>query len=362
MNRRCDQFSFNPALFVLMPFDLRVLSSERRKSISIRRYPCARSLRKATPPYDLSSQIKCAAMARQGLWVVRPRDKMERKENAMQMRSRLLLTKSLFPAASFAVMSLALGAQTTASPQGSDQAPTPGTTQSGSQPAAATAASTPQQTQHAAPVQATSLSAELTKGIDTKKAKTGDEINAKTTTDAKLPDGTALPKGTKLVGNVVEVTAKSKEQKNSHLVISLNRAVTKDGHDMPIRAAVTSVTAQATMAASMDAPMSGGAAMAPGGGGAASGAPSGSGSASTPMPSSNMPTMASNGDTPTTTQQGATLKSIKDRVPVGNMPNVVLSAPTTPQSAAVLDAQNENISLQSGTKFTVNISPAQSGQ
>lgn len=277
----------------------------------------------------------------------------------MRNRLRLMPVHSLFAAASFAAMSLALGAQTTASPQGPDPAMAPGTTQNGSQ-LAGTDASTPQQPQHAAQVQATSLSAELTKGIDTKKAKTGDEVNAKTTSDAKLPDGTALPKGTKLIGNVVEVTPKSKEQKSSHLVISLSRAVTKDGHDLPIRAAVTSVTAEA-MAASMDAPMSGGAAMAPGGGGAAtSGAPGGSASASAPMPSSSMPAMASNGDT--IPRQGATLKGMNDRVPVGNMPNVVLSAPTTPQSAAVLDAQNENISLQSGTKFTVNISPTQSGQ
>jgi hypothetical protein len=299
-----------------------------------------------------------------GFWTV-PAQQTERKENAMQKRSLPLLTKSFFPAASFAVMSIALGAQTRMSPQAQDPAMAPGTTQTGPQAPATANANTPQQMQRATRVQATSLSAELTKGIDTKKAKTGDEVNAKTITDAKLPDGTALPKGTKLIGNVVEVTPKSKEQKNSHLVISLNRAVTKDGHDMPIRAAVTSVTAEA-IAASMDAPMSGGAAMAPGGGGggaaaAGGGAPGGTASASAPMPSSSMPAMASSGDAQTT-QQGATLKSIKDRVPVGNMPNVVLSAPTTPQSAAVLDAQNENISLQSGTKFTVNISPAQGGQ
>jgi hypothetical protein len=40
------------------------------------------------------------------------------------------------------------------------------------------------------------------------------------------------------------------------------------------------------------------------------------------------------------------------------MPNVMLSAPTTADSAAVLDAENQNISLQSGTTLTVNVSLA----
>ncbi|HEY8996328.1 MAG TPA: hypothetical protein VIM60_00435, partial [Edaphobacter sp.] len=154
------------------------------------------------------------------------------------------------PIASVAVVSLTLSAQTAASPQASDPM---------HQGAPQTSAA---QTQ----IQAASLNAEFTKGIDTKKAKAGDEINAKTTADAKLPDGTDLPKGTKLVGNVVEVTPKSKEQKNSHLVFSLNRAVTKEGKEVPIHAAVTSVTGPA-MAQSMDMPSPSSGGMAPSAGG-----------------------------------------------------------------------------------------------
>jgi hypothetical protein len=67
-------------------------------------------------------------------------------------------------------------------------------------------------------------------------------------------------------------------------------------------------------------------------------------------------------DTANQSASGATLKGANDHVPVGNLPNVVLSAPTTPESAGVLDAQNQNISLESGTKLTVNISTALGGQ
>ena len=249
---------------------------------------------------------------------------------------------------SLAVVSVALNAQTSASPQIPDPTMTPGRTQTQTQPQATSDMTpAPQQTQRASQVQAASVAAELTKGIDTKRAKVGDEVNAKTTTEAKLPDGTVLPKGTKLTGNVVDVTAKSKEQKNSHLVISLNRLAMKDGTDKPIHAAVTSVTAPAS---NQMADMS----MSSGGGGAQS-ASAGGVSGSSVTPSAPMPPQSQSAE-------GGMLKSANDRVPVGNMPNVVLSAPSTPQSAGVLDGVGENISLQSGTKLTVNVALSQGGQ
>lgn len=258
---------------------------------------------------------------------------------------------------SVATLSVALQAQSAASPQAADPAMTPGTTQTGSQPGAMSD-SGKRAPQKAGQVQAASVSAELTKGIDAKKAKVGDEVNARTTHDAKLPDGTELPKGTKLIGNVIDVKAKSKEQNSSHLVLSLNRAVLKDGHELPIRAAVTSMTAPSNP--NMDMAAGGGGAMAaPAGGGAGGGATGAGGSAATPMPSS--PTMDTGGmEGASESTTGQMLKSANDRVAVGNNPKVTLSAPTTPDSATVLDAEGENISLGSGTKFTANIASAQS--
>jgi hypothetical protein len=256
-----------------------------------------------------------------------------------------------------AVMSVSLQAQTSASPQTPVPAMTPGSAQPGSQPTTATEAAIPEASQKAGQLQAASISAELTKSIDSKKAKVGDEISAKTTSEVKLPDGTDLPKGTKLVGNVVDVKAKSKEQNDSHLVLALNRAVLKDGHEMPIRAAVTSMTAPAA-SASYDMPAGGGAVGGAPSGGSASGGSSGAAAApSTPSMPSSM------GSSQPPSAQGEMLKNAQDRVAVGNKPKVMLSAPTTPESAGVLDAQGENISLDSGTKFTANVASAQgSGQ
>ena len=62
----------------------------------------------------------------------------------------------------------------------------------------------------------TTLQAELTKSIDAKKAKQGDEVTAKLTQDVKSSGQVVLHKGTKLVGHVTEAQAKSKEKEEGH--------------------------------------------------------------------------------------------------------------------------------------------------
>jgi hypothetical protein len=201
-----------------------------------------------------------------------------------------------------------------------------------------------------------SVSAELTKGIDTKKAKIGDEVDAKTTTAAKLPDGRELPKGTKLVGKVTDVRAKSKEDKTSHLAFSLDHAVLRDGQEVPVRAAVTSMTGAA---AAMDA-----GAMMPSGGGAGGGAPGGgatqaggerSPTNSTPAPQSTVPSAMDGMSGAGQNVAAATISSSQPQVPVANMPGVVLSAANSAGSSGSLDAKDKNIALDSGTKMTLSL-------
>jgi hypothetical protein len=255
------------------------------------------------------------------------------------------MTKTL-SLVSLAVMSVTLGAQTPTSPQTPDPAMTPGTTQTQTQPPAATDAPTPQASTRAAQVDATSVNAELTKGLDAKHAHVGDQIEVKTTSEAKLADGTTLPRGTKLVGNVLDVTAKSKEIKNSRIVIGLNRAVLKDGKQIAIQSAVTSMTAPASSAdaAVVTSPSSQPAAA---GSSSAAGVPPSAPSMGAPIASDTQ-----------AVAQGPMLKGAGDQVPVGNKPRIMLSAPNTPESSGILEAQGENVSLASGTKLTLNLIPA----
>jgi hypothetical protein len=214
------------------------------------------------------------------------------------------------------------------------------------------ASGTPQAGQ---PVAATSVSAELTKRIDTKNAKQGDEVDARVTSTAKLPDGTELSRGTKLIGKVTDVKAKSKEDKSSHLAFSLDRAVLKDGKELPVMVAVTSVTGPAQNSAEMM--------MSPAGGGSApsSGGSSGSSSGMSSSAPSSAPSNPIVVNTGQPQSSAGVLKSAQDRVPVGNMPGVTLSG-AGPGAAGSLDAAGDNISLASGTKLTLSVAPSGSQQ
>jgi hypothetical protein len=202
-------------------------------------------------------------------------------------------------------------------------------------------------------VAAASVSAELTKRIDTKNAKQGDEVDARVTDTVKLPDGTELPRGTKLIGKVTDVKAKSKEDKKAHLAFSIDHAVLKGGKEVPVMVAVTSMTGPAQSSASdMMTPSAGGGAGGAAGGGAGGGGMAGS-TASAPSPA-----MASMGQPQS--NAGEVLKSAQDHVPVGNMPGVMLSAASSPGSAGSLDASGDNIDLDSGTKLTLNMAASSS--
>lgn len=100
----------------------------------------------------------------------------------------------------------------------------------------------------ASTAQATAVNAELTKKIDSKDAKVGDQVLAKTTTEAKFADGTKIPKGSKLVGHVTAVEARSKENRDGHVAFCFDHALLRDGRELPLNAMVRAIAAPAAMA------------------------------------------------------------------------------------------------------------------
>ena len=84
----------------------------------------------------------------------------------------------------------------------------------------------------------------LTKSVDAKKAKTGDEIVAMVTMDMKVNTGEVIvPKDTKVVGHVTEAQARSKEQKESQLAIAFDQAVLKN-QQVPLPMSIQAVIGQ----------------------------------------------------------------------------------------------------------------------
>jgi hypothetical protein len=70
------------------------------------------------------------------------------------------------------------------------------------------------------------IPAQLTKAIDAKKAKTGEEVTARVTQDMKTTSGQVLvPKDTQIIGHVTEAQPRSKEQKESQVGIAFDHAV-----------------------------------------------------------------------------------------------------------------------------------------
>jgi len=86
---------------------------------------------------------------------------------------------------------------------------------------------------------------QLTKTIDAKKAKTGDEVVAKVTQDMANQKGEVLlAKDTKVVGHVTEAQARNKQQKESELAIAFDRAVMRDGNTMQLPMSIQAVIGQ----------------------------------------------------------------------------------------------------------------------
>jgi len=112
------------------------------------------------------------------------------------------------------------------------------------------------QTPGAGAATTTIVTAELAQKVNSKNAKVGDDVVAKTTEEAQLADGTKLPKGTRLMGKVTEVQAKAGAQQDGHLAFLLDHAVVKDSPDIAIHATLISISAPALPA--MDDHIAGG--------------------------------------------------------------------------------------------------------
>jgi len=90
----------------------------------------------------------------------------------------------------------------------------------------------------------TAINAALDSSIDSRKAKPGEQITAHITDAVKSSDGRLiLPKGTKLVGHVTQASARSKDQGESMLAIQFDKAMLKDGQEVPLHNAVLQAVA-----------------------------------------------------------------------------------------------------------------------
>ncbi len=88
------------------------------------------------------------------------------------------------------------------------------------------------------------LTASIEKTIDSKKAKAGDPVAAKTTATTTLSDGTQVPSGSILTGHIDNVTP-SENKGDSTLTITFDKLQIKNGKEIPVKATVVSVASTA---------------------------------------------------------------------------------------------------------------------
>ena len=201
---------------------------------------------------------------------------------------------------------------------------------------------------------------ELTKSIDAKKLKIGDEVEAKVTQDLKAGNGEVIvPKNTKVGGHVTEVEASNKEQKESQVGIAFDHAVTKTGDSAPLAMSI-----QAIIAPPNSSPNNGNAngegvgQSTPASGGGISGnngarsAGMGVGAAPPPSPGSSAP-----GDEASTAQSSANAHQ-----PInGNTQGVVglshlkLSMAANATQGSVISSEKGNVKLDSGTFMLLRV-------
>jgi hypothetical protein len=94
------------------------------------------------------------------------------------------------------------------------------------------------------------MSATLSKPVDARKAKPGDRVTATNDKDAKTADGTSIKQGSTLVGHVAKAKPLDKSTSGSAagngesmLSIVFDKAILKDGREIPLNATIQAVSA-----------------------------------------------------------------------------------------------------------------------
>ncbi len=200
---------------------------------------------------------------------------------------------------------------------------------------------------------------QLTKTIDAKKAKTGDEVVAKVTMDMKTTSGEVLvPKDTKVVGHVTEAQARNKDQKESQMGIAFDRAELKDGQSMNLPMSIQAVIGQQNNNANAQGGGDQGASSPSAPGGATPNASTSAGrpgmAGSTPQPS---PSATAGADTTSNDSQAknSTPRITGQTQGVVGISNLTLASGPNGAQGSVMSSEKNNVKLESGTMLLLKV-------
>jgi hypothetical protein len=214
------------------------------------------------------------------------------------------------------------------------------------------------------------LNGELVSKLDSKTAKTGDNVVVRTKTSAKTADGTEIPEGSKLVGHVIGVQP-SGAAENSQVALQFDHLELNGGQSLPIRSQIQSIAPPAGAASTGgSAAVSGGTMSSASDGSAnsgANGANGGNQASSAPQRTSGDPgaAAAGNGSPAAGT---VVAKTGKIDIQTTSIPGVLLANnapgqqdPRMAAASSILLGAKRDIQLDGGTQMVVGVSAAGGG-
>ena len=177
---------------------------------------------------------------------------------------------------------------------------------------------------------------QLSKTLDSKKVKPGDEVAAKVTEDMQSQNGEVIvPKNTTVIGHVTVAQIRTKQQKESEVSIAFDQAVMKNGTDLHLPMSIQAIIAPPSP-------------------------PSGSETAGQPpsVPGGTIPGSLPTGESPTNnpseTNQRQPITG-KTQGVVG-FSNLNLTAAQNAKDGSVISSTKSNVKLESGTLLLLRVS------
>lgn len=225
------------------------------------------------------------------------------------------------------------------------------------------------------------VKAELVSNLDSKTAKSGDNVEAKTKDSMTTAAGTEIPKGSKLVGHVVAVQPSTGGQ-NSQVVLRFDEAQLKGGASVPIQSEIKSIAPAGGATPMSDAagmPAVSARPVSPSSGNMASSDSGAAGSSAANAPSS---TAAAPAYAPTPSQESAAAGAASGEAGAGaivarvgniaiyrtSVPGVLLANnapgerdPRMAQVSGILLGAKKDVKLEGGTELVVDVAATGTG-
>ncbi len=280
------------------------------------------------------------------------------------MKTGTTLATALFALASLPLLAQQPSPATQPNSPATQPSTSPATQQN---PPSAAPAANPAASPETSTAEMSPVNGELVSKLDSKTAKTGDNIVVKTETSIKTADGTEIPKGSKLIGHIIAVQP-SGAGTNSQVALQFDHVELKGGQSVAVHSQIQSIAPPGGAATGDSAATSG-----PPAGGSSnrsmSGPTAGSSRASSaPQATNSDPAAAPAAGNSAPAAGTVVAKNGNIAISTTSIPGVLLANnapgqqdPRMAQASSILLGAKKDIQLDGGTQMVVGLSATGGG-